>query len=395
MRRRDRRTAGFTLLEMMVAVLIGGLSVVVAAKVAAVVIRQSAKGKQSTDFSGRTRLLGRQLRNDVRASGYGSTGAIAVDALRTPWSLGMTIPINGKEAIPAVAGANGLGPIVLGGTTVLANSDAMMVVVPNSGLSGVTAAMAPEGATTWALDQPPSNPLVGAPQPLASCGTSFIYVVDHTAPSGAGRAQLMQLVSVVGDVVTTSDQLQFNLAAGSYVACARLSTYWVDDQGWLHRTDFGAGANPVQLGAGLAFVDANQVGNDLMMPGVLDLQIAYRFSAELHRNNGLPIPAAASLPEQWAYEGRGGNVNGLVIGSPLALEGWFETRMVRFNALLRVARLTDPRRFGQMTKAAREDGNPTQVDRTYRAEWVTTTESLTNLRYFDHGTPAGIRPEPF
>ena len=394
--RPPRRAAGFTLLEMMVAVLIGGLSVLVAAKVASVVIRQSAKNQQSTDFNGRTRLLGRQLRNDLRLAGYGSTGAIAVDTGRAPWSLGMTIPINGKDAIAAVAGANNLGAgIVLGGTTLLPNSDAMMVAVPNPGLAGVTQAMAPEGAVTWVLDPPPSNPVLGALQPLSNCGTGFIYVVDHTAPNGAGRAQLMQLVSVVGDDVTTADQLQFNLAAGSSVVCARLSTYWVDIQGWLHRTDFGAAAAPARLGAGLVFVDTNQVDNDLIMPGVLDLQIAYRFSAELHRNTFGVLPPAAQLWRQWAYEGRVGNVDGIVTGSPGALEAWFETRMVRLNALLRVARQADPRRFGQTQKAGREDGNPTNVNRTFRAEWVTTTESLTNLRFFDHGTPAGVRPDPF
>lgn len=71
-----RRARGFTLVEMIVAVLIGSVGVVLAAKVAQVILRQSSKGQQSTDFHTRARLVTRQFRADLRAAGVGSTGAV-------------------------------------------------------------------------------------------------------------------------------------------------------------------------------------------------------------------------------------------------------------------------------------------------------------------------------
>ncbi len=390
--------SGFTLLEMMVALLVGALSVVVAAKVAQVVIRQSAQGKQSTDFSTRSRLLGRQLRNDLRAAGHGSTGAVAIDRGSPPWNQGggLGVVINGKAALPVVAGANNLGAMTIGTTPVQPNSDAMMVIVPNPGLSGITAGWSQAGSVRINLDPPPVIPAIPGYQPLANCNSSYIYVVDHTAPNGAGRAQLMNIATLVGSSITTTDSLQFTLAPGSSVMCARLSTYWVDANGWLHRTDFGPNPAPVQIGNGLTYVDRNQVGNDLAAPGVLDLQIAYRFSSEVYNNVGQIIPPASDIWRQWAYEGRAGNLDGLLQGPPAdRLENWFEVRRVRFNALLTSVRRVDPRTSGTKTRLGREDGGQSIVDRPLRAEWLTTVESLTNLRYFDHGAPARVRPDPY
>ncbi len=388
---RSHRQAGFTLVEMMVALLVGVISVVVAAKVAQVVIRQAAQGQQATDFNSRSRLLGRQLRADLRAAGFGSTGAVAVDATIAPWNAGMTIAVNGKPAIPAVSGVNNLAAGTISGTPIQPNSDAMMVVVPNAGLSGVTADWTAQGSNTIILGLPPTNP-VPAVQPLASCTTGMVYVVDHTAPNGAGRAQLLEMQGIAGPNLTTVGVLQFTLAPGSSVMCARLSTYWLDANGWLHRTDFGTGAAPTPLGGGPVFVDANQVGADLIAPGVADLQIAYRFSSEVYTSAGLGLPAVTNLPAQWAFEGQGANINGMITGDPA---NWFEARRVRFNALVRTLRSVDARTPEVRNRLSREDGVPTNLQRPLRAEWVTTVEALTNLRYFDYGAPQGVAPQPF
>lgn len=382
----------------MVALLVGALSVVVAAKVAQVVIRQSAQGKQSTDFNARGRLLGRQLRNDIRAAGHGSTGAVAIDRGSPPWNLGggMGLLINGKAALPVVAGANNIGPLTIGATPVQQNSDAMMIVVPNPGLSGITAGWSQAGAVTINLDAPPVIPAIAGYQPLANCNSSYIYVVDHTAPNGAGRAQLLNIANLVGNIITTTDSLQFTLAPGSSVMCARMSTYWVDANGWLHRTDFGPNPVPLQIGSAPVYVDSNQVGNDLAAPGVIDLQIAYRFSSEVYNNVGQIIPPVSEIRRQWAYEGQPDNLDLLVESPPIdRLENWFEVRRIRFNALLTSVRRVDPRTSDTKTRLGREDGGQSIVDRPLRAEWLTTVESLTNLRYFDYGAPARVRPEPY
>ena len=382
---------GFTLVEMMVALVVGAVSVIVAAKVAQVVIRQSAQGQQATDFNARSRLLGRQLRTDLRMAGFGSTGAIAVDDSNPPWNAGIAVSINGKSAIAAVTGANRIAGGNIGGTAILPNSDAMMVVVPNPGLAGVSVDWAAAGTSGITLGILPSNPGV---QPLTNCATGYVYVVDHTAPNGAGRAQVATLTSVVGNGVALGDELQFTMAPGSSVMCARVSTYWVDDSGWLHRTDFGPGPNAVGV-QDLVFADANQVGNDQIVPGVLDLQIAYRFSSEVYVNLGLPIPPAANMAAQWAYEGNAQNVDPMLVGGPINQQNWFEVRRVRLNALLSTIRRVDARTSSTKQRTTREDSIAVTVDRPLRVEWVTTSETLTNLRFFDHGAPSGVRPEPF
>ena len=378
---------GFTLVEMMVALLVGAVSVVVAAKVAQVIIRQSAQGQQSTDFNTRRRLLGRQLRNDLQSAGYGSTGAIAVQPGVVPWT-SLAIPVNGKDAVPAVIGTNNIGTVgVGGGTNTQTGSDAVMMVVPNARLSGTTVGFTPRGQNVINLD-------VGvAGQPITTCATGYVYVVDHTAPNGAGRTQLMRLASAVGNVVTTNDTLQFTLAPQSTVSCARISTYWLDATGWLHRTDFSPVPTLVPLGGGV-FVDSSNVGNDLVAPGLLDLQIAYRFSSEIYVAASEPLPAEADLPAQWAFEGAAGNIDPALV--PGVLANWFEVRRVRLNMLVRTLRPVDPKTYLSVkTRQPREDGVAINFDQSTRAEWTTTVETLTNLRFFDRGAPQGVSPQPF
>lgn len=393
MRRRSSSRAGFTLVEMAVAIVVGSVSVVVAAKVAQLVIRQSARGRQSSDFNNRSQLLSRQLRFDIQAAGSGSTGAIAVDTSVSPWNGGMTIDVNGKSCIPAVAGVNNVAPIGFSGTNIQPGSDALMVVVPNPGLSGNTIGWNRAGQQTIDLDVPFGNP-APTTQPLASCTSNIIYAVDHSAPNGAGRAQLLVLNSLVVDTITTAGTLQFTLAPGSTVMCARVSTYWVDDQGWMHRTDLQPGGTPVTLN-NLVAVDSSQVGTDLVSPGVIDFQVAYRFSSEIYDRVGLTIPPASNIPAQWAYEGDPANPNAILTGSMLNLQNWFEVRRVRVNMLLRSVRNPDPINVGQKTLQPREDGPVANVDRMFRTDWVTTSETLTSLRYFDLHASSGVDSEPF
>ena len=388
-----RRQAGFTLVEMMVALVVGAVSVVVAAKVAQVVIRQSAQGQQATDFNIRSRLIARQLRADLRSAGYGSTGAVAVDTDRDPWNSGIAIDsVEGKPALSVVTGVNNVGAINIGGVAVQPGSDVVMMVVPNPGISGVTEGWAAVGGTAISLEPHLNDPSLN--QPLASCATGLMYAVDHSAPNGAGRAQLMFVEALAGNSLSTVDALQFTLAPGSSVTCARLSTYWLAADGWLHRTDVAPNPDLTSIGATRVFYDANQVGagDDLIAPGVLDLQIAYRFSAEIYRNGGFDTPPQEDIEAQWAFEGRAANVDAIVAAD---VRNWFETRRVRFNVLMSTIRSVEPRTFGTKTRPPREDGLEITLRQPMRAEWVTTEEALTNLRYFDYGAPELVSPEPF
>lgn len=382
MTRARSRRLGFTLIEMMVAVLVGTVGVVLAAKVAQVVIRQSSKGRQNTDFHGRTRLVTRQLRADLRSAGVGSTGAVGVDRGVGAWNTMNIGTAAGFNAIPVVAGANNLGAIGVGGATTFAGSDAVQVVVTDPGTSVRTIGFNPSGSDIIGLD--PNEPAI-------NCPSGMIYVVDHSAPTGAGRTQLLFVDSYPPNAINTTGNLQFTLASGSDVMCARLSVYWVDDTGWMHRSDLtNPGAALVNLG-GQVWVDPSNVGADMISPGVIDLQVAYRVSAEVYTQNGAAPPVGQ--PERmWIYEGVAGNADALMAG-PM----WFEVRLVRINILQRTMRHIEAT---NSTKdiVRREDAQalpPINLTRALAAEWVVATEALTNLRYFDLGAPSGVVAEPF
>ena len=106
---------GFTLLELMIGLAIGAVTVVVASSVAQMLFRQAVSGRQQTDFNSRTRTLGRQLRADIRAAGIGSTGAVFVNPTVLPWlALGVpTTAFGGYPALPVIRVSTN---VVAGGT---------------------------------------------------------------------------------------------------------------------------------------------------------------------------------------------------------------------------------------------------------------------------------------
>lgn len=383
---RSRRRRGFTLLELMIAVMVTSIGVALAAKVAQVVIRQSGKGRQSTDFHSRARLVTRQLRNDLRSAGVGSTGAVAIDRAVPVWgAMALNTPA-GFDAIPVVAGVNGLGATPVGGRTTVGGSDAVQVVVVDPASAHRALGYNPAGQDIIALE-PPVDPA----SPPFRCPSNMVFVSDHSSPTGQGRTQLFFVESYPLGALNMVGDLQFTVGSGSDVMCARLSTYWVDAQGWLHRSDLTAPTAPIVPLGGQVWVDPSNVAGDALTPGVLDVQVAYRVSAEVYTQNGQPPPVAQ--PERtWAFEGVAGNADGL-----MSNRMWFEVRMVRVNLLMRTMR-TISTGGGARNIARVEDAAalpPIPLTRDLQAEWVTATEALTNLRYFDLGAPSGTVAEPY
>lgn len=368
-----RRRAGFTLVEMMVAVLVGTVGVVLAAKVAQVIVRQSAKGRQSTDMHSRGRLVSRQLRADIRTAGVGSTGAVGVDVNVPAWLQMSFQSPSGFDAIPAVVGADGIGGVGVGGATTLAGSDAIQLVVPDPGSVVRTEGFAESGNTF--IDLPVLTTL--------NCPGPIIYVSDHTGPTGAGRTQVMFVRNVVGNRVNTWDQLKFAVAPNSDLMCARISTYWVDDQGWLHRSDL-SGPNPggLQNLGGRVFADAG--ADTPLSPGMLDLQVAYRVSAEVYGGAPPAVPEAF-----WAFDTTG--MADAFMGTDT---NWFEVRMVRFNLLSRALRRVDVNPT-LVPVNARENGALHNLPVSIGPEWIASSETVTNLRYFDLTTARGVEADPY
>jgi len=377
---RGRR--GFTLIEMMVAVLVGSAGVVLAAKVAQVVITQSAKGRQSTDFHSRTRLVGRQLRADIRSTGIGSTGAVAVDNNIAVWTQMSVLTTAGFSAIPVVAGANNLGGVNIGGATTFGGSDAVQLLVTNPDTAVRTIGFSAANQDILNLD--PNDRAI-------NCPSGLIYISDHSAPTGGGRTQLLFVDGYPPNGIDTTGVLQFTVAPGSDVMCARLSVYWTDTQGWMHRSDLSGAAAPIINLGGPVWVDPSNVGPDSLAPGVLDLQVAYRVSAEVYTQNGQVRPVNQPA-RTWAFEGVAGNADPLMAGTM-----WFEVRMVRVNLLARTLRRVDAK-VQARNVPRREDAaglGPIVLNRSLGAEWATATETLTNLRYFDYTAPSGAVAEPY
>ncbi|CAN0575875.1 unnamed protein product, partial [Laminaria digitata] len=70
----------------------------------------------------------------------------------------------------------------------------------------------------------------------------------------------------------------------------------------MHRSDLSGAAAPIINLGGPVWVDPSNVGPDSLAPGVLDLQVAYRVSAEVYTQNGQVRPV--NQPSRtWAFEG--------------------------------------------------------------------------------------------
>lgn len=391
MRRTQR---GFTMLELIVALAVGAVTVVVAAQVARMLVQQAARGRQTTDFNSRARVLGKQLRADIRVAGMGSTGAITGDPNRAVLNLMMTVTTTfDYRAIPAVSGVNNLGPGAHGGITRMAGSDAIQLIVPNPVRAAVLEQTTPSFANTL---------ITSGFGPAAFAGCQWIYIVDHSTPSGSGRTQIAAMQSAATPQIILDDVVQFDVQLGSDVMCARISTYWLadtDNDGvgdWLHRTDMMPNGNAVNIGnvTNPVFVDFNNVGGvDMIAPGIIDFQVAYSFSSELWNRYGVAPPSINAVTDRWAYDNNTPLAEGQIAGG--FGEGWFETRMVRLNMLTKKMRALDQFANQTIPVPRAEDGPGTIVlPINLRPEWVVTTEAVTNLRYFDLGLPEGVEPEP-
>lgn len=369
MARRPNERRGFTLVEVMVAVGVSAICVMVAAQVAQDIIRLNSRAQEANDALVRSRLITKQMRDDLRIAGFGSTGAIGIDPGNAAWNgLTLATPVGGFTAIPAIYGFNNpAGP------------DAIQVVVPNP----VTAVRLP-------VELNGGVPGVGLP--VLGCPNNVGYIVDSSAPTGAGRTQLVQLAG--GNTV---DNLMFTVAAGSSLMCARLSTYWVDQPAGgtpvLRRSDF----NPAAPGAlapgfpGTFRVPAVGGGGDIVGPGVIDLQIAYQVTSEAYNMAGVGLGGATF----WAFDGQPGDFGPNMGNAGAAKARWFEVRNVRANLLFRsMGKFRQGLNNRQIV--ASEDGPlPGLIDNSANAQWVSAGEAPINLRYFDMGAPANAPAEPY
>lgn len=369
------RRRGFSLIEMMIALVIGSVGVSVAAYVAQLAVRQSGRGAQFNQLASSTQIIARQLRTDLEVAGFGSTGAVGASNAGV-----FTIPSAGNwAATAAVRGLNNLAANE-GGLRPIPGSDMLQVVVPNPRRVVRTDRAVPAGANRGALVAalPPT-----APADWNDC--PVLYISDHSSSNGAGRTRLL----------VDNEPLGFDVRLGSDVTCARLSTYWVDADYNLRRADFvppSAGGNTVNVRNQLRV--PVPAADQIIAAGVVDFQVAYRTST------ALPNGVTANPDELWAYASPN---SGTRASQALSAggRGWFEVRQVRFNVVFRTLRAVEDRAPVTVGLASEDRTDLDAVlpaparSGAYRFLRVTSGQSLHNLRMFDLAVPAGVEANPY
>lgn len=324
---------------------------------------------------GASRVLGHQLRSDLRIAALGSTGAIGVYAGTDPWmTMRVLTPAAGLTAIPAVSGVDnhaggGAGDIAPG-------SDIVQVVVPESAENTTTRTRlhAAQGSTSLSGER-------GLP-----CGLAYLF--DATSANGAGRTQLFRVLRDTNPIqLAEGERLVFEVPAGALVTCARISTYWAASDGFLWRSDIdGSAASDLELVGGSVYIDRNNMQR--LAPGLVDLQVAYRLSSEAG------ITREGAEADAWAFDAEGSQAAESAVTRSLA--AWFEVRQVRFSFLLRSARKVDD--TGSPVSLPRLENRAVDLEplaRAFRFHQITSGEVLMNARYFDQNTPAQTPAEPW
>jgi prepilin-type N-terminal cleavage/methylation domain-containing protein len=414
MQTRNRRR-GFSLIELMIALLVCAFGVAAAAKISSSAVRSSRRGTEAVDLGQRARLISRQLRVDLRLAGEGSTGAIGV-AASPPWtalSANYHNVTNGEDAIPAISGANNITSVGLpnGATTPPWPTDAIMLVVPDAATHSITAQPTASGIGAQIQLIGPDFPPCATPGACpAQCPSGFVYIADHAAATGAGKSQIANISSItqgggpVGAQITLADNLMFDVSPSAEVMCARVTTYLIAIPAagsgstipWLMRSDLSAAGGTSAIGgggSGQVFVNTNAIEFD--SPGVWDLQVAYAFSSE---NTTVPSGRNTVPSDRWAFANPNSYSAGATspfVGGNCNWCGWFEVREVRYSMLVGSVRalLEKDQIVGE---AAAEDGPlvgpnagqitmPIEVGR-YR---LTAGETLQTLRMFDKALPSG------
>lgn len=367
------------MIELLIAMAIGAFGIAIAARMVRTAVRSTGRGNQQTEMLSNARLLGAQFRADLDLAGLGSTGAITVDASSLPWSdIAELTPGAQFPAIPAVRGGNNVTGS-FSGRDLLLGSDVVQVVVPDPSTLQTTDRTSPAGRREVFIE-PPDPPC------------ALLYITDHSAPNGAGRTQLARVDVAASSGTSTflQDDLAFPVYEASDVMCARLSTYWVDSERWLHRTDLGNGATERVGSSGLRTTPSDGFA-DRVVYGAEDLQLAYRFSSEL-------TGRGAGVEDRWAFDNLLPGTGLDVVVPTRGITAWFEVRQVRWTLLLRTARAVEERGH-----AAPSEGNglledrttPVPIDVAYGRHYLKTSAALVNLRFFDQSAPRGLPAEPY
>lgn len=366
---------GFTLLEMMVALGVSAIVVLTTAEVARYAVSASEGGGQRTELSSRVQLATTQLRADLMRAGSGSTGAVAGNGVA--WGAGgITVASAGNNflAIPVVRGLDNVAAgTTVGGVLAREGSDIIQLVVPGLDPNDLQLTTAISEANTLALEAPVALP--------GGRACPFLYVVDHGAPNGAGRTQLLNYLPGTSAPITLLDPLAFTVSPGSEVTCARVSTWWVSDNRELRRSDLLPGAAFGTNGELYTSPDAGGI-SDVITPGVEDLQIAYVFSSMAPGATAIQRTYGAPAPDDYDVRAQ-------------VPSAWFEVRSVRYNILGRALRAAGAAGGSPTVPVVENRAAPLVLNGRYSFTAGRGAVELTTLRMFDDSAESTLTAEPY
>jgi hypothetical protein len=248
------------------------------------------------------------------------------------------------------------------------------------------------------MEQPPPLGRAGPYTPCAGtayCCNNMVYISDHSAPDGAGRTQIMiGNIDTVALQFTPGEPLLFDLGPETEIMCARVSTYWVDNTNYLHRSDLNPAAGPISTmadaaGAAILYTTILPGYGDAIAPGVMDMQLAYYFSSA-----ATGLGPATPEPGRW-FNGVAGFFPSIVNGD------WFEARRLRVTFLSRSLRPVDIREttgvIDQTPLGGIENGVALnwQMNRSYSHDVLRSEAVLPNPRIFDYGADPTATALPY
>ena len=174
---------------------------------------------------------------------------------------------------------------------------------------------------------------------------------------------------------------------GALVTCARISTYWVSNDGYLWRSDIdGRGPFALESVGGAVFIQPSNMQR--LAPGGLD------FQAEYQRSSEAGIPRDGPEADAWAFDAESNPTAETALARGPA--SWFEVRQIRFSFLLRSARKVDnPGSPIALPAIENRSQELEPLSRAFKFHQITSGEVLMNARFFDQNTPANTPAEPW
>ncbi|MBI2376777.1 MAG: prepilin-type N-terminal cleavage/methylation domain-containing protein [Deltaproteobacteria bacterium] len=376
---RNEGSAGFTLIELMIALLVGGLVATGAFTLAAEQMRNYRTLDETSQAAAAGRVVFDALQSDVQNVGMGTSFYVAAQADALGGGVTVLDGLGASRGVPVMRVVDEAS-----GTDILPGSDALFLLR----LEGQFTFIADATSGGAPVDARPVGAFGVVDQSrLQACATQGLLVVvsdvssawepssmllplatisSPTAPGAAGPISFTNAFDIDPAETTrlTDTAIPTNaLAIGSIVQCVRPVTYWVDSQRRL-RMFASSAASPggsATLSGTFGSAPIDPANDAVLAEGIEDLQISALMSS-----------ASPTLANGWAFAGNGGLAS---------LDEMAEIRVLRMSVLVRTNRADDNDRAPTVPSTIENHSNVLDRKRSYKL--IRFEVPIRNLRLFD------------